>query len=138
MRNCAHHLYQRSSDADRVVTVDANGTSHLAATLPQEIPGNVPWFMTNSIAVLSRHECYGPRVEVAALLADVGALLADVGRPRMMTTNSTGNRFYFFNCEHEPWQCHKRIAKLYEGAYIETNCILENTPPPCFGLAVVY
>ena len=40
------------SHVDRVVTVDADGTSHLAATLPQEIPGNVPWFMTDSIAVL--------------------------------------------------------------------------------------
>ena len=46
MRNFADRL------SDRVVTVDANGTSHLAATLPQEIPGNVPWFMTDSIAVL--------------------------------------------------------------------------------------
>ena len=36
----------------RVVTVDANGTSHLTATLPKEIPGNVTWFMTDSIAVL--------------------------------------------------------------------------------------
>ena len=40
------------SISDRVVTVDADGTSHLAATLTQEIPGNVPWFMTDSIAVL--------------------------------------------------------------------------------------
>ena len=46
MRNFADRL------SDRVVTVDANGTSHLAATLPLEIPGNVPWFMTDSIAVL--------------------------------------------------------------------------------------
>ena len=42
VRNFADHL------SGRVVTVDADGTSHLAATLPQEIP----WFMTNSIAVL--------------------------------------------------------------------------------------
>ena len=39
------------SISDRVVTNDADSTSHLAATLPQEIPGNVPWFMTDSIAV---------------------------------------------------------------------------------------
>ena len=63
----------------RVVTVDADGTSHLAATLPQEIPRNVPWFMTDSIAdiedgyneVVVNVYSYGPRVEVAALLADV-------------------------------------------------------------------
>ena len=38
--------------ADRVVTVDVDDTSHLAATLLHEIPGNVPWYMTDSIAVL--------------------------------------------------------------------------------------
>ena len=39
--------------SDRVVTVDVDGTSHLAAaTLLQEIPGNVLWYMTDSIAVL--------------------------------------------------------------------------------------
>ena len=38
--------------SDRVVAVDADSTSHLAATPPQEIPGNVQWFMTNNIAVL--------------------------------------------------------------------------------------
>ena len=36
----------------RVVTIDVDDISHLAATLLQEIPGNVPWYMTNSIAVL--------------------------------------------------------------------------------------
>ena len=46
MRNFADRL------SDRVVTVDADGIIHLTATLPQEIPGNVPWFMTDSIAVL--------------------------------------------------------------------------------------
>ena len=46
VRNFADRL------SDRVVAVDADGTSHLAATPPQEIPGNVPWFMTNNIAVL--------------------------------------------------------------------------------------
>ena len=38
--------------SDRVVTVDVDGTSHLTATFLQEIPGNVPWYMTDSIAVL--------------------------------------------------------------------------------------
>ena len=38
--------------SDRVVTVDVNDTSHLAGTLLQEIPGNVLWYMTDSIAVL--------------------------------------------------------------------------------------
>ena len=35
-----------------VVAIEADGISYLASTLPQEIPGNVPWFMTESIAVL--------------------------------------------------------------------------------------
>ena len=43
-----------SSDrlSDRVVTIDVDGSSHLAATLLQEIPGDVPWYMTDSTAVL--------------------------------------------------------------------------------------
>ena len=56
----------------------------------------------------------------------------------MMTTNSTGDRLYFCNCEHEPWQCHKRSKTFCGGRIIETNCVLENTPPPLFGLDVVY
>ena len=34
----------------------------------------------------------------------------------MMTTNSTGDRLYFCNCEHEPWRCPKRVdgrSKMY-------------------------
>ena len=58
------------------VTVD--DTSHLAATLVQEVPadsGNFPWYMTDSIAVLE--ESYSevvvnvidwPRIELAPLL----------------------------------------------------------------------
>ena len=55
--------------------------------------------MTDSIAVLEDGysevvvnvmQCYGPRVEVAALLANVG-------RPHTMTTNSTGDCLYFCN-----------------------------------------
>ena len=94
------------------------------------IPGNVPWFMTDSIAVLE--DGYSEVVMNARV--EVAALLADVGRPHMMTTNSTGDRFYFCNCEHEPWQCHKR-SKTLEGA---SNCVRENTPPPIFELDVVY
>ena len=30
------------------------------------------------------------------------------------------------------------VAKLLRGRIIETNCVLENTPPPFFGLDVVY
>ena len=60
------------------------------------------WFMTDSIVVLE--DGYSEVVvNVMAL-----SLLADVGRPHMMTTNSTGDRLYFCNYEHEPWQCHKR------------------------------
>ena len=44
MRNFSDRL----SDLDRV---DVDGTSHLPATLLQEIPENVPWYMTGSIAV---------------------------------------------------------------------------------------
>jgi len=42
----------RSSLRCRVVTVHVDDTSHLAAILLQEIPGNVPWYMPGSIAVL--------------------------------------------------------------------------------------
>ena len=89
--------------------------------------------MTDSIAVLEdghqrrRRECYGPRVEVAALIADVG-------RPRMMTTNSTGDRLYFVTNLGSVIN----VANFLRGRIIETNCILENTPPPLFGLNVVY
>ena len=38
-----------------------------------------------SEVVVNVMQCYGPPVEVVALLTDVG-------RPRTMTTNSTGNR----------------------------------------------
>ena len=34
------------------VTIDVEDTNHLAATVLQEIPGNVTWDMTDSIAVL--------------------------------------------------------------------------------------
>ena len=27
-----------------------------------------------------------------------------------MTTNSSGDRLYFCNCEHEPWQIRKPVA----------------------------
>ena len=47
MRNFADRL------SDRVVTVDADGTSHLAAILTKEIPGNVLWFMTDSTSHLA-------------------------------------------------------------------------------------
>ena len=59
--------YFRSSLALRVVTVDVDDTSNLTATLLQEIPGNVPWYMTDSIVVLEdgysevvvNHQDYG-------------------------------------------------------------------------------
>ena len=62
--------------------------------------------MTDSTAVLEDGHSEGVGVmNVMALelkwqlsnLADI-----HVGRPRMMTTNSTGDRLYFCNCEHEP------------------------------------
>ena len=65
----------RSSLRCRVVTVHVDDTSHLAAILLQEIPGNVPWYMPDSIAVLE--DRYS---EVVVNV--MAALLADVGRPR--------------------------------------------------------
>jgi len=65
----------RSSLRCRVVTVHVDDTSHLAATLLQEIPGNVPWYMPGSIAVLE--DRYSEVV-----MNVMAALLADVGRPR--------------------------------------------------------
>ena len=41
--------YMCATSVGSLVTDDTN---HLAATLLQEIPGNVPWYMTDSIAVL--------------------------------------------------------------------------------------
>ena len=44
-----------SSTSDRLLAVTIDDTSHLAATLVQEVPadsGNFPWYMTDSIAVL--------------------------------------------------------------------------------------
>ena len=54
-----------------VVTVDAEGTSHLAATLPQEIPRNVPRFMTDSIAVLEDNYGYNEVNEVNEVIVNV-------------------------------------------------------------------
>ena len=72
------------------VTID--DTSHLAATLVQEVPadsGNFPWYMTD-IAVLE--DSYS---EVVVNVIDVSLswyLFSDVGRPRsfvnVMSTNS--------------------------------------------------
>ena len=56
----------------------------------------------------------------------------------MMTTNSTGDNLYCCNCEHEPWQCHNSVVYVAKGRIIETNCIVENTPPPHFALDVVH
>ena len=52
-----------------------------------------------------------------------------------MTTNSTGDLLSLnINLGSVI-----NVAKLFEGAYNrDYNCILKNTPPPLFGLAVVY
>ena len=44
--------YLNYTCATSVVTVDVDDTSYLAAALLQEVQGNVPWYMTDSIAVL--------------------------------------------------------------------------------------
>ena len=76
------------------VTID--DTSHLAATLVQEVPadsGNFPWYMymTGSIAVLE--DSYSEVVVNVIDLALNWQLFSNVGRPRsfvnVMSTNST-------------------------------------------------
>ena len=74
------------------VTID--DTSHLAATLVQEVPAdseNFLWYMTDSIAVLE--DSYSEVVVNVIDLALNWQLFSDVGRPRsfvnVMSTNST-------------------------------------------------
>ena len=74
------------------VTID--DTSHLAATLVQEVPadsGNFLWYMTDSIVVLE--DSYSEVVVNVIDLALNWQLFSDVGRPRsfvnVMSTNST-------------------------------------------------
>ena len=76
--------------------VQFGATSHLAATLVQEVPadsGNFPWYMTDSIAVLE--DSYSEVVVNVIDLALNWQLFSDVGRPRsfvnVMSTNSTLN-----------------------------------------------
>ena len=78
----------------QIVSCHHDNTSHLAATLVQEVladSGNFPWYMTDSIAVLE--DSY---TEVVANVIDLALnwqLFSDVGRPRsfvnVMSTNST-------------------------------------------------
>ena len=63
------------------VTID--DTSHLAATLVQEVladSGNFPWYMTDSIAVLE--DSYSEVVVNVIDFALNWQLFSDVGRPR--------------------------------------------------------
>ena len=69
-------------------------TSHLAASLVQEVPadsGNFPWYMTDSTAVFE--DSYSEVVVNVIDLALNWQLFSDVGRPRsfvnVMSTNST-------------------------------------------------
>ena len=73
------------------VTID--DTTHVAATLVQEVPadsGNFPWYMTDSIAVLE--DSYSEVVVNVIDHALNWQLFSDVGRPRsfvnVMSTNS--------------------------------------------------
>ena len=107
------------------VTID--DTSHLAATLVQEVPadsGNFPWYMTDSIAVLE--DSYSKVVVNVTDLALNWQLFSDVGRPRsfinVMSTNST----------LDPER------RGGGGLIFETNCIFEYKPSPHFRLDVVY
>ena len=89
----------------RVATIDVDDTSHLTATLLQEIPGNVPWYMTDSIAVLE--DGYS---EVGLNVMAVAFKSGSFSRRCRETTHDDHEqywrRLYFCNCEHEPWQCH--------------------------------
>ena len=72
--------------------------------------------MTYSIAVLEDgYSASEVVVNVMAPRVEVAALLADVGRPHMMTTNSTGDRLYF--CKITVNMSVINVAKLFEGAY---------------------
>ena len=55
----------------------------------------------------------------------------------MMTTNSTHYRLYFVTVNMNLGIV-INVAKRLRGRIIETNCVLENTPPLLFGLDVVY
>ena len=68
--------------------------------------------MTDSKLIAVLEDGYSEVVVNVMALELKCALLADVGRPRMMTTNSTGDRLYFCNCEREPWQWHKRSETI--------------------------
>ena len=124
------------------VTID--GTSHLAATLVQEVPadsGNFPWYMTDSIAVLE--DSYSEVVVNVIDLALNWQLFSDVGRPRsfvnVMSTNSTldPERRRHSYLKGIPL-CSDRVKLLEGGLIFETNCILEYKPSPHFRLDVVY
>ena len=78
----------------RLSPVTIDDTSHLAATLVQEVPAdseNFPWYMTDSIAVLE--DSYSEVIVNVIDLALNWQLFSDVRRPRsfvnVMSTNST-------------------------------------------------
>jgi len=66
-------------------SVTIGDTSHLAATLVQEVPadsGNFPWYMTDSISVLEDSYC-----KVVMNVIDLALnwqLFSDVGRPQSL------------------------------------------------------
>ena len=79
------------------VTID--DTSHLAATLVQEVPadsGNFPWYMTDSVAVLE--DSYS---EVVVNVIDL-ALRRSRSFVNVMSTNSTLDPE---RCRHSYWKC---------------------------------
>ena len=82
------------STSDRLLSPLTIRTSHLTATLVQEVPAdsvNFLWGMTDSIAVLE--DSYSKVVVNVIDLALNWQLFSDVGRPRsfvnVMSTNST-------------------------------------------------
>ena len=72
--------------------VNLVATSHLAATLVQEVPpdtGNFPWYMTDSIAVLE--DSYSEVVVNVIDLALNWQFFYDVGRPRSFVNTMSAN-----------------------------------------------
>jgi len=67
----------------RLSPVTTDGTSHLTATLVQGVPadsGNLPWYMTDSVAVLE--DSYSKVIMIAIDLTLNWQVFSNVGRPR--------------------------------------------------------
>ena len=118
------------STSDRLLAVTIDDTSHLAATLVQEVPadsGNFPWYMTDSIAVLE--DSYSEVVVYVIDLALNWQLFSDVVYRCAFVT--------VFLCKHELWKCTQRSRKTFggEGGGLYSRLIAYSniSPPPTLG-----